>query len=175
MSPHSTAYPDNDKADIHRLRNEYEKGIDTNENLKRRLEIQLEAVTQREQNLQNTLRESFNDNFKSSTDAEGVKLELMKATSKNESLAMQVEDLHHSIKQLTNTGLETQRLRSELQEAHGLNHSISQQLKELRDSMAELPLVKRELAQSKTMNEQLGKQLADVLNHMETLKTQNDK
>lgn len=98
----------------------------------------------------------------------------MKANTKNESLAFQIEDLHHSIKQLNNAGLETERLRNDLQQAHSLNQSLSEQLKEVRDSKGDSPMVKRELKQSQMMNEQLGKQLADVLKHVEGLKTQNN-
>lgn len=128
-----SSHPDNDLV-IQKLKKEYERGIQLNEDLKKQLEMDTIA------------------NSKPSI----------------KSPPLQLEDLGHSLHHT-----ETDKLRRDLHDLYNSNQLLNQQLMEVKNTSSELPLVKRELKQSQIMNEQLGKQLADVLSHVEKLKSLN--
>ncbi|XP_028515120.1 myomegalin isoform X2 [Exaiptasia diaphana] len=131
----NSTHLDNDMV-MQKLRKEYETGIQLNEDLKKKLEMDIMTNS--------------------------------KPSSKHQSPPLQIQDLHYSVH-----SAQTDKLRNELQELYNSNQMLNQKLMEVKNTSSELALVKRELKQSQIMNEQLGKQLADVLSHVEKLKSQN--
>ncbi|XP_032242452.2 myomegalin isoform X2 [Nematostella vectensis] len=184
-----------EKAELQRLRNEYEKGIRTNEELKRQLEGELDSISTREKamttdarhmtelrekldeslRVNDSLQDKLRDSLHSERDVEHVRRELSSANKTNESLALQIQDLHQSIQRFGSISDEAERLRSDLRDAHALNENLSQQLQETRRSAEEAGHVNKELRQAKLMNEQLGKQLAELLNHLSKFKVENER
>ena len=67
------------------------------------------------------------------------------------------------------------KLQKELQDERRLNKTQTDQLKETRKSAEEIGRVQRELREAKMMNEQLGKQLAELLNHSAKMKNEIEK
>lgn len=175
-------------AEIQRLREEYESGIKTNEELKKLLEnereknldrsstsdgvlelrLQLDESLQKNEDLQRKLNRSENE-------VNHLRHELQNATHVNDSLGSRIRDLNESFSKMKGVRAEAVKIQKELKDAQRLNKTLTDQLKETRKSAEEVGRVQRELREAKMMNDQLGKQLAELLNHSALMKSQIEK
>lgn len=178
-------------AEIHRLREEYESGIKTNQELKSLLENErekslersrtpdgvLELRLQLDESLQKNdeLQRQLNESARSNDEVNRLRHELQTATQINDSLGSRIRDLNESVSKMKGVRTEAVKLQKELKDAQRLNKTLTDQLKETRKSAEEIGRVQRELREAKMMNDQLGKQLAELLNHSAKMKSQIEK
>lgn len=178
-------------AEIHRLREEYESGIKTNQELKSLLESErekrlersrtpdgvLELRLQLDESLQKNdeLQRQLNESARSDDEVNRLRHELQTATQINDSLGSRIRDLNESFSKMKGMRTEAVKLQKELKDAQRLNKTLTDQLKETRKSAEEVGRVQRELREAKMMNDQLGKQLAELLNHSAKMKSQIEK
>lgn len=178
-------------AEIHRLREEYESGIKTNQELKSLLESErekslersrtpdgvLELRLQLDESLQKNdeLQRQLNESARSNDEVNRLRHELQTATQINDSLGSRIRDLNESVGKMKGVRTEAVKLQKELKDAQRLNKTLTDQLKETRKSAEEVGRVQRELREAKMMNDQLGKQLAELLNHSAKMKSQIEK
>lgn len=160
-------------ADIPKLRMEYEAGIKANEELRRLLESEREKNHGRSRLSDGMLR--LNESARSDDEINRLRQELQNATQMNHSLGSRLKEVNESFSKLKGLKAEAVKQQKELQDAKRLNKTLTNQLKETRKSAEEIGRVRRELREAKTMNDQLGKQLADLLNHSAKMKDEVEK
>jgi len=180
-----------ERTDIPKLRMEYEAGIKANEELRRLLESEREKNHDRsrssdgmlelrlrldESSQQNDeLRRQLSESARSDDEINRLRQELQNATQMNHSLGSRLKEVNESFSKLKGLKADTVKQQKDLQDAKRLNKTLTNQLKETRKSAEEIGRVRRELREAKMMNDQLGKQLADLLNHSAKMKNEVEK
>ena len=163
-------------AEIQRLRDQYESGIKTNKELRRLLESEREKGHERPRTPDGVeLQRQLNESARSDDEVILLRHELQNATQINDSLGSRLRDLNESFSKMKGVRTEAVKLQKELKDAQRLNKTLTDQLKETRKSAEEIGRVQRDLREAKMMNEQLGKQLGELLNHSAKMKSQIEK